>query len=453
MVLYIVKAVIFWTFVGHFHALDFMYPPESKTTKEGTNIQLSCFISGYVVDEQYLSWLKHGTKIIEGKDILQDSGLQNRNIDVLITTTTKVSTYTLEIPTVKKDDEGDYACAIFQDGSEIRSKTGTLTVYQIPDPIYPICENVGNAVYEGKVVTLKCDGEDIDPAINLTLFKSVTNINIPHTEMLVTQRTTPIIHSFKANPSDNNAIFTCQLTTLADSSIVRNCSIGPLNVWYKPSITIQHSGTTLSGREAIFICQTNANPPVTEFIWQFDPLLKIDRYDIDDIGQVMRILRVTIDDNGLIVKCTARNSVDQVTYHVTMKVIGRPTDQGSNEKPKTNAIESTNNEKFKKKSISLSVLLAVVSVLVLVIVFAIIIPVYYFCICSKKEGNVVAQPEVYFEPQDRLTLPMPNKRHSVLWRRSFGAQVPTDRDVDAMYLEIQSDHYIFTPDSRCNTLP
>ncbi|XP_033118886.1 cell adhesion molecule 2-like [Anneissia japonica] len=441
--------IILWTLRNQVIAIHFMFHPKSKTVLEGKDVELSCLISGSVLDHN-LSWLKYDKKITAGRSILDLSGLQDRDVFLDITELVNASTYKFVIRNAEKSDEGEYACAVFQGNEEFISDIGTLTVNQLPDPIFPVCGQITNPIYNGKRVNLECEGEVIDPPINLRLLKSVTGIK-EDTKVLKNQWTTPILHSFIANPYDNNAIFTCQLTTPADSSIVRNCSFGPLNVWYKPNITIQHAGTTLSGREAIFICQTNANPPVTEFIWQFDPPLNIDRYEIDDIGQVLRILRVTIDDNGLIVRCAAKNTVGQVTYHVTMEVID--TDNGSKNKPKTNAIESTNDKQSEKKSISLSVLLAVVSVLVLVIVFAIIIPVYYFCICSTNVETVVGQPDVYFEPQDRLTLPLPNKRHSVLWRRSFGAQVPTDRDVDAMYLEIQSDHYIFTPDSRCNTLP
>ncbi|XP_033118887.1 leucine-rich repeats and immunoglobulin-like domains protein 2 [Anneissia japonica] len=450
MRMYFLRYAFIVNLISIIKAVEFSHNPQDHVVIEGTTVKLTCVLEE-VVSDRSLSWLRNRQKITEGRNILESSQLLYRDVITNISPLSGKSTfYELEIRSVLYSDSGKYACAVDRNGIEVKSEAADLTVNQLPDPIYPICDPIGNPISEGNRVKLKCTGDIIDPPIKLRLSKYMTDIKTD-TEVLLYQQTTPIMHSIIANASDNNAIFTCQLTTPANQSIIRNCSFGPLNVWYKPNITIQHAATTLSGREAIFICQTNANPPVTDFMWQFYPPLSIDRYDVDDIGQVMRILRVTIDDNGLIVKCTARNTVGRVAYHVTIKVID--TDNGSINKPKTNAIESTNNKQSKKKSISLSVLLAVVSVLVLVIVFAIIIPVYYFCICSKKEENVVGQPDVYFEPQDRLTLPLPNKRHSVLWRRSFGAQVPTDRDVDAMYLEIQSDHYIFTPDSRCNTLP
>ncbi|XP_033118888.1 kin of IRRE-like protein 1 [Anneissia japonica] len=450
MRMYFLRYVSFLNLVTIMEALEFRDHPQDITAIEGTTVEMTCVLEQEVPDSS-LSWIRNGNTLTEGRKILESSPIFNRDVDTGTSLLSRKSTYyRLEIRSVLYSDSGVYACAVDQNGIEVKSEAAHLTVNQLPDPIYPICDPIVNPVDEGYRVKLRCTGDVIEPPIKLKLSKCVMDVNTD-TEVLLYRQTTPIIHSFIANADDNNAIFTCQLTTPADDNVLRNCSFGPLNVWYKPNITIQHAGTTLSGREAIFICQTNANPPVTDFMWQFYPPLSIDRYDVDDIGQVMRILRVNIDDNGLIVKCTARNSVGQVTYHVTIEVID--TDNGSNEQPKTNAIESTNDNISEKKNVSLAVLLAVVSVLALVIVFAIIIPAYYFCICSKKEGNVVAQPDVYFEPQDRLTLPMPNKRHSVLWRRSFGAQVPTDRDVDAMYLEIQSDHYIFTPDSRCNTLP
>ncbi|XP_033118869.1 kin of IRRE-like protein 1 [Anneissia japonica] len=359
-------------------ALKFKYHPRNETVIEGVGVEMTCVLEEQVPDSS-LSWIRNGQKITEGKIILKASGqLLHRDVRTAISMLSGEHTsYRLEIPDVMYSDSGKYVCAVYQNGIDVKSEVAHLKVNQLPDPMYPICDPTVNQIREGSRVKLKCTGDAIDPPTELRLLKYVTDIHTD-TEVLLYRQTTPITYSFIANTDDNNAIFTCQLTTPADPSIARNCSFGPLNVWYKPSITIQHAGTTLSRREAIFICQTNANPPVTDFIWQFDPPLSIDRYEIDDIGQVMRILRVNIGDNGLIVKCTARNNV---------------------------------------------------------------------------EDNVVGQPDVYFEPQDRLTLPLPNKRHSVLWRRSFGAQVPTDRDVDAMYLEIQSDHYIFTPDSRCNTLP
>ncbi|XP_071945833.1 leucine-rich repeats and immunoglobulin-like domains protein 2 [Antedon mediterranea] len=425
---------------------EFIYHPRAETAIEGTVVKLTCGVEG-VDSESTFSWIKNGVTLTNGKDILESSPYLDRNlfVDFGWLTTTSIY-YTLEISNVLHSDSGEYACIVNHNGFEVKSNTAYITVNQLPHRTYPLCEQIGSPVKEGKQVNLRCEGEVINPPIELKLSRSMPG---NQAVTILNKRTTPIINSFVANRVDNNAIFNCQLTTPANTSIVRTCSIGPLNVWYKPNVTIQHAGISLSGREAIFICQADANPPV-DFTWQFDPILNIERYVIDDIGQVMRILNVDIDDNGLLVKCIAKNTVGQVTSHVIMEVIGNKED----DKPKTNAIESVNEKQAEKKSISLSVLLAVVSVLVLVIVFAIIVPVYYFCICSKKEETVViAQPEVYFEPQDRLTLPLPNKRNSVLWRRSFGAQVPTDRDVDAMYLEIQSDHYIFTPDSRGNTLP
>ncbi|XP_071944687.1 uncharacterized protein [Antedon mediterranea] len=428
--------------------LQFSNHPIGDKIQEGYDVELACILTGDLSQVQ-LSWEKDSAKITEGEELLDTSGLAKERISVDIIRT-GVYVYTLFISRVVYEDSGSYSCVVFQNGEQVlESDYAVVTVFQLPSPEYPICTRMSRPVITEEEITFKCEGEAINPPIDLSWSIIGSKLAINDKSYVDSERTFAT-YSLTASPNNNNAVYVCSLTTPANRSIVRSCSIGPLNVWYKPNITMQHAGRSFSGREAIFICQSDANPPVVDFTWQFDPPLNIERYVIDDIGQVMRILRVTLDENGLLVKCIAKNTVGQVTSHVIMEVIGNK----ENDKPKTNAIESVNEKQPEKKSISLSVLLAVVSVLVLVIVFAIIVPVYYFCICSKKEETVViAQPEVYFEPQDRLTLPLPNKRNSVLWRRSFGAQVPTDRDIDAMYLEIQSDHYIFTPDSRGNTLP
>ncbi|XP_033118884.1 uncharacterized protein LOC117118409 [Anneissia japonica] len=234
-------------------------------------------------------------------------------------------------------------------------------------------------------------------------------------------------------------------------------------------VTIK-KGLIPPGRQALFICKTDANPAVTHYTWTTAPTLNDDtEYNIDDTGQVFMLLKPTINHDGIVITCEAKNQVGSSSNNVTIFIQTEPqndvtSDNGDkdsknigNEKNDEPPLDNNNIEDKSSSGLSIDVIVIIIVGSVVLLVIIVMIPVYYYCLCSRNSSSnqtttIVHQPEVYFEPGDRMTLPLPHARDVAIWRRSFGAQAPDDKEVDAMYLEIQSNHYIYATKSKCNTI-
>ncbi|XP_033118882.1 kin of IRRE-like protein 1 [Anneissia japonica] len=465
-------------FVGHFKILLFAsvalnlylvrisnglvfddHPLNSTVEAKGA-VSLTCIVEFDKKDaNQYnMKWKKDGEYIASDRDVKIDLKDQSHFIVTINKGNTRI-VYTLMFTTIQNNDRGFYICDVFKNNNRIlESNKAFLDVIQIPDERYPLC-SISNDIYtEGDDVMLYCISEYTEPPLTLRWTDGDTHV------VQIEGQTARLQKRMIANSHLNRYQAVCLLTNSQIPSLQRNCTTQPLTIYYKPRINISQPGLIPTGRQAIFICKTTANPTVTSYKWTTIPTLDNTQYNIDETGQVFMLLNPTYNHNGIMITCEAKNKIGSSSFNFTITIQAFENDKTENKD--SNKIDSRKNDKSSRdygnfnddasSGLSTDIIVIIIVACVVFVVIMAMIPVYYYCLCSRNSSSnqttIAHQPEVYFEPRDRMTLPLPHTRDTAIWRRSFGAQAPDDKEVDAMYLEIQSNHYIYATASRCNTI-
>ncbi|XP_033103708.1 kin of IRRE-like protein 1 [Anneissia japonica] len=406
-----------------------------------------------------MKWKKDSEYIATEKNIRDD--LKNpSHFAVTIGRSSMSITYNLMFNSVWNSDRGFYKCDVFNNSNLVlESNKVFLDVIQVPDDRYPLCSVSKNVYTEGDDVMLNCVSEYTEPPVTLRWTDGDTHV------VQIDGQTARLQKRLIANPDINSYQAVCLLTNSQIPVLKRNCTTQPLTIYYKPRINIPQPGLIPTGRQAIFICKTTANPAVTSYKWTTIPTLDNTQYNIDETGQVFMLINPTYNHDGVMITCEATNQIGTSSYNVTLTI---ETFKHDNIKDTdSHIIEDRKNDKSSRdydnfdveasSGLSTDVIVIIIVASIVFSVIVVMIPVYYYCLCSRNSSSnqtttILHQPEVYFEPRDRMTLPLPHTRDVAIWRRSFGVQAPDDKEVDAMYLEIQSNHYIYANNSRCNTI-
>ncbi|XP_033118928.1 neural cell adhesion molecule 1-like [Anneissia japonica] len=442
--MYLVSVIVFTKFRWIQCDLNFQQTPLSDVVKENNAHTFTCIVSG-MQNEQQLIWLKDGKKIIKTDEDLARWTVGNTgNITMFV------------INRVARNDKGAYTCAVVSKLSgQIykRSREAILTVNSLPKPQYPICSVSDINVEAESTITLSCTSENIEPEVNLKFMQQSKFLG---GKMIVQDDDDLVILQLELKVSKKNDRDTiiCQQSSSLLPNDFSTCSVGPLNVRYIPEVIIQHTNPVLPGRETIVFCQTTANPLVTNHRWTFIPTIPENDYITDETGQILKLLRPTIKQNGTRITCTAANNIGEQTSSVTMIVAYQAISSNNDDV----AEKTENGEKYQTRnrgiSLSLDVVIIIASGVVLIVVLIVLVPIYHYCLCRNNDtatlnasGEAVTQPEVYYESRDGVIL-----RHTIQdrslprvpttevfghWRHSTASQVPND-------LESHSYTYIDT---------
>ncbi|XP_033118838.1 cell adhesion molecule 3-like [Anneissia japonica] len=432
--------------------LNFQQTPLSDEVMEGNAHTFTCVVSG-MQNQQQLMWSKDGEKIIKtDKDLPRwtignNELLETGNISMFV------------INRVVRNDKGAYTCAVVSKHSgQIyeRSREAILTVNSLPRPQYPICSVSDINVEAGSTITLSCTSEHIEPEVSL---KFMQQSKLLGGKMIVhnNDKLVDLQLELKVTKQNDRATIICKQSSSLLPNEFATCSVGPLNVRYRPEVIIQHTNPVLLGRETIVFCQTTANPPVTNHRWTFIPNIPESEYTTDETGQILKLFRPTIKQNGTRITCTARNNIGEQSSTVTMMVAYQAI-SSKNE----NVIEKTKNgEKHQTQNagirLSLDVVIIIASGVVLIVVLIVLVPIYHYCLCRNNDtatlnasGEAVTQPEVYYESRDGVIL-----RHTIQdrslprvpttevyghWRHSTASQVPNDLESHSYtYIDTEND--------------
>ncbi|XP_071944683.1 uncharacterized protein [Antedon mediterranea] len=422
---------------GHFAAR-----PNDVGEPEGKVATLKCYIEKINPENDEVSWWKGNFKISNQAEVIaKDSRL---SVSVEKVGETQIYLYSLLIVNIKQTDAGEYHCEI---NNEIKSQPAHLAVYQIPSSEYPKCIQSKESYVVGSEIKLSCISEMLNPPVQLKW----RDVSLSKTSMEIKDTLVYNHYVFEANKLDNDGTFTCYQTTdvLPEK---RNCTIQNLNIQYRPEVKIQHTSTLFIGSDSILFCQSFANPPVTQFMWTFSPVLNANEYIAD--GQVLTLIKPSITTNGTIITCSAENNVG--TSRDTINLIisnGRPNKDStkeSNDVIQLHKVNINTNKEEDKDSVSLYVVIIIIILVVIILVVVVIIPVYYQCFCKTRtatdsSGREMYQPTVYYDTRGRVSnsglydrsLPrLPSTGHYGHWRHSFASQVPEDLDVQGYtYIE------------------
>ncbi|XP_071944682.1 cell adhesion molecule 2-like [Antedon mediterranea] len=434
------------------------HPLNSTVQAEGA-VSLTCIVEYKTNDEiQYdMKWKKDEEYIATNGNIVDNLKDSSHFIVTIRRSSTRIK-FDLVFVSVWNTDRGFYQCDVFKTENIVLASTKAfLDVIQIPGDKYPLCTASKDVYTEGDDVMLFCVSEYTEPAVTLRWNDGATHVvEIVHGETARLQK------RLIANPDLNGYKAVCSMTNEHIPDLNRTCITQPLTIYYKPRVCIPQTGLISAGKQAFFICDTTANPAVTRYTWLTLPPLDKTEYNIDNTGHILMLSNPTMKQDGTVITCTAENRIGTSSKNVTLTIQSDTVTSAQdtviinyNGNNKSRGNNTVNKETSTGLSTDVIVIIIVACVVLLVII--VMIPVYYYCLCSRnittnQTTTIVHQPEVYFEPRDRMTLPLPRTRDATIWRRSFAAQAPDDKEVDAMYLEIQSNHYIYAATSRSNTM-
>ncbi|XP_071945697.1 uncharacterized protein [Antedon mediterranea] len=435
----------------------FVSQPSDDSRGEGERVYFNCIVETLDTNE-YVSWL-HNRRIISNNDVIVlDQYMDRYTIDF----DSDFGKYNLKIRNIQRIDKGQYECVIYDSNENVVSKSwiANLTVLEIPQGSYPICQNTKMSYIVGQRVLLACISETISPLALLKWKQNDIDILTGITED-TSSGNYKVSYSFIAKQSNNREIFTCELTTPANPSIKRNCSIGPINILYAPVVRIEQTRDVILGNEAIFLCYSDANPQETTFEWSFDPAIDETLYLLEN-EIILRIKNTVRSFNGTSVICKVTNSIGSGSNKLIVNVktkesihiangnsvkdtthskydtpIKQNKDANSNQQILLTKSPTKNNSNNTDISISLVVIIAVVCIIV--ILGLALIPVGYMRYTRRQpsdtisRGRPVSIPDVYFEPRDHIDPMLPQLGLAAPWMRTVGVQVPGECEYDATY--------------------
>ncbi|XP_071945693.1 uncharacterized protein [Antedon mediterranea] len=435
----------------------FIKEPLDENQAEGDLTYFTCIVRE--LDEtQYVSWLHNGRKISKNGEIII-----NTYAHYSIEFDSAFGSYNLRIQNVQRRDTGRYTCTVYDSNDQIveKSRTANFTVLEIPQQQYPICSSTKTSYRVGQYVVLNCISEKTTPP---ALLRWVHNIG--GSESGLKESSTGNYeksYSFIAKQSDNRAIFTCELTTSANPSIERNCTIGALDVLYPPIVRIQQTRDVILGNEAIFICYSDANPQETTFEWSFDPPISENIFVLEN-DIILRIKNTISSLNGTSVICKVTNSIGSGSSKLIVNVklkesinnvvetnngketkkSEKPNERNKNKSNNQNynsnqqllQTRSPNNKNNSSTDISISLVVIIALVCIVLILGLAMIPVGYMRYTRSdtiNRGRPVSIPDVYFEPRDHIDPMLPQLGLPAPWMRTVGVQVPGECESDATY--------------------
>ncbi|XP_071944280.1 uncharacterized protein [Antedon mediterranea] len=446
-------------------SLRFDKHPFNNTVNVKETASLDCILKLKDFDKgnYELKWKKNEEYIATDGHVREDINDKSHFVVTMRRINNQIK-FILMFISIWNSDRGLYQCDVFGKNTLVlESNKAFFDVIQIPGGKYPLCTASQDVYTEGDDVMLFCASEYTEPPVTLRWNDGATHVvEIVHGETARLQK------RLIANPDLNGYKAMCSMTNEHIPDLNRNCTTQPLTIYYKPRVSIPpQTGLISAGKQAFFICDTTANPAVTRYTWLTLPPLDNIEYNIDNTGHILMLYNPTMKQDGTVITCTAENQIGSSSTSFTL-TIQSDTQNDVTVKSVQNTViidynknnKSRGNNTISKETssgLSTDVIVIIIVACVVLLVIIVMIPVYYYCLCSRnittnQTTTIVHQPEVYFEPRDRMTLPLPRTRDATIWRRSFAAQAPDDKEVDAMYLEIQSNHYIYAATSRSNTM-
>ena len=288
---------------------------------EGQSIELPCTISAisgltvcwHVASDQAVANGSRYIAFCEDPDRLSEHDDRHA-----IMIDKKSGTYNLKINRVLKSDSGIYMCAIInEEGIAVLFGSGRLSVTKPTAPsIPPTCTFLARDILkEGEMVSATC-------------FAATDGIPLPtlqwmdgDNEMPMSQDTVAQANqiNWEVSAKDAGAIYKCLEHHIALES-PRNCTIGPLNVLYRPKLHLKaRPSKPKMGHNVTLTCTADCNPELTGKIHWYIEGVSIHKMSdlnyrlIDDVQNISQLILYNMKEeifNSSII-CSAENNQGQ----------------------------------------------------------------------------------------------------------------------------------------------
>ncbi|XP_057187998.1 B-cell receptor CD22-like [Triplophysa rosa] len=255
---------------------DLQVESEGETVMEGHSVTLTCESTCSLTDTSTFIWFRNTHTLNERKK-------------------------KLILPSVRRENAGDYSCAV--QGHKLTSPPRRLHVTYPPDkPVISISSS--GVIVEGDSVNLTCSSESNPPVHIYSWFKEETSVGSGN------------IYRISNIRSDHSGQYKCK----ARNELGHKYSALILNVLYPPrsvSASISSSGVIVEGDSVNLTCSSESNPPVHIYSW-----FKENQTSSVGSGNIYSISNIRSDHSGQY-KCKAENEhgekySDSVTLNVLL---------------------------------------------------------------------------------------------------------------------------------------
>ncbi|XP_072019370.1 muscle M-line assembly protein unc-89-like [Amphiura filiformis] len=212
----------------------------------------------------------------------------------------KLGIYNLKIDPVIKSDSGLYMCSIINElGIAVLFGSGRVSVVDsFPPSGDPECKfSARDVLQEGDMLSASCfaveDGES--PGIPLASLQWLDRNNEPIGQTMFAQANQI---NWEVSANDAGAVYKCIVRHIAMNN-TRNCTVGPLNVFYRPILEImaKPSKPEMGGNVTI-VCTAKGNPGVSAIKWFIKDIPIIDYENTLDYSVITKMdtSRLTLFD-------------------------------------------------------------------------------------------------------------------------------------------------------------
>ncbi|XP_071945781.1 synaptogenesis protein syg-2-like [Antedon mediterranea] len=434
LLLWVFKLLILIWFINGEKSPVFKIDPSEYQSNEGDQIVLSCTVDiSTLSQQQQVVWRRDNDIISIGIDVKE---MYRNHFELKVDN--GIGMYTLVITkAVRSDANYKYSCAVV-DGYKVLAETIAvgLIITAIPAPQFPECNARKDQHREGESITMTCTSEKVIPPVNLRWYHYGKLLNPGETpningDLIVS------IYSFKLNKDNNGDVYIC--SQISSLKVTRNCTIGPIDVLYRPIVSMQNYISIEEGSEALLVCSASSNPSPFVYTWSFIPHIDHQFFQLENMDQVLRITNVKHYMNGTTVTCSVANEIG-AGYANSFLIVKDAFVVLEN--PIVQTVEKLEPD---DRVINSTAILSIAGGLLLFTALLVAVSLCYFHMCKRGiqmyESNYrIAQPEVYFEPKDVSPLPL-HPREGVYLKRHVAIQVSPDMDDESVYAEIEEVSY------------
>ncbi len=143
--------------------------------------------------------------------------------------------YFLSVIDAQKLDDSEYTCKVLDTAGAVAnlpedSVSVHLNYYPESDPVCAYSDPL--VVTEGTLVSFNCSSPIASPEVDIRWTRSAQGRVLPSTDIIHGDRKFSVL-SYRTKLSDNNAIFLCEVSSLAFPDKTKSCHVGPLLITRK----------------------------------------------------------------------------------------------------------------------------------------------------------------------------------------------------------------------------
>ena len=292
---------------------EFLAMPDNTTICEGESVIFTCIIKTNLTNFENVvvmpTWHTGALSIISAND---DANIS----EAVINQISKTVTVKMSMHTVQRDKENFYMCRLYllpPDGKTllITSKLWYLRVLYFLEDDELHCQTPKNLLLrENEELHLECTGTRCNPPVRLAFWQSAP------TDMIIERNSSEddvsLIGQLIVDRTLHGQTVYCVATSPAFPYKSANCSFGPFNVLYAPSVTVVSDRTDLLLpiiREVNFHCDINAYPGVESYQWSCHPDLGSNHFLVNGHNLTVTLPAAWNKTTSLNVSCEANNGV------------------------------------------------------------------------------------------------------------------------------------------------